>query len=86
MAEFDRPLSIAMLALGGQGGGVLTGWLVELAEANGFLAQSTYVAGVAQRSGATVYSVEMFPKDRTEELGKSPIFTPYPIPGDVDLV
>ena len=86
MAEFDRPLSIAMLALGGQGGGVLTGWLVELAEANGFLAQSTYVAGVAQRSGATVYSVEMFPKHRAEELGKSPIFTPYPIPGDVDLV
>lgn len=86
MADFDRPLSIAMLALGGQGGGVLTGWLVELAEANGFLAQSTYVAGVAQRTGATVYSVELFPKVRAEEAGKPPIFTPYPIPGDVDLV
>lgn len=86
MAEFDRPLSIAMLALGGQGGGVLTGWLVELAEANGFLAQSTYVAGVAQRTGATVYSVELFPRERAEKHGSAPIFTPYPIPGDVDLV
>ena len=75
-----------MLALGGQGGGVLTGWLVELAEANDFLVQSTYVAGVAQRTGATVYCVEMFPKVRARELGKEPIFTPYPIPGDVDLV
>lgn len=86
MAEFDRPISIAMLALGGQGGGVLTGWLVELAQANGYLAQSTYVAGVAQRTGATVYCVEMYPKARVAEHGKQPIFTPYPIPGDVDLV
>lgn len=86
MADFDRPISVAMLALGGQGGGVLTGWLVELAEANDHLVQSTYVAGVAQRTGATVYCVEMFPKSRARELGKEPIFTPYPIPGDVDLV
>ena len=81
-----RPISIAMLALGGQGGGVLTGWLVETAEANGFIAQSTYVAGVAQRTGATVYCVEMFPRKVAEEAGQLPVFTPYPIPGDVDLV
>ena len=80
----ERPITIAMLALGGQGGGVLTGWLVETAEANGYLAQSTYVAGVAQRTGATVYCVEMFPRDRLH--GREPVFTPYPIPGDVELV
>ena len=56
----ERPLTIAILALGGQGGGVLTGWLVETAKANGYIAQSTFVAGVAQRTGATVYCVEMF--------------------------
>jgi indolepyruvate ferredoxin oxidoreductase beta subunit len=84
--QYDRPISVAMLALGGQGGGVLTGWLVETAEANGFIAQSTYVAGVAQRTGATVYCVEMFPRDKAEASGLSPVFTPYPIPGDVDLV
>ncbi len=86
MNDRDRPITIAMLALGGQGGGVLTGWLVETAEANGYVAQSTYVAGVAQRTGATVYCVEMFPRETVRAVGKLPVFTPYPIPGDVDLV
>ena len=84
--ERERPITIAMLALGGQGGGVLTSWLVETAEANGYIAQSTYVAGVAQRTGATVYCVEMFPRERARAVGQLPVFTPYPIPGDVDLV
>lgn len=84
--KHERPISIAMLALGGQGGGVLTGWLVETAEANGYIAQSTYVAGVAQRTGATVYCVELFPRETAEAAGQLPVFTPYPIPGDVDLV
>ncbi len=82
----DRPITIAILALGGQGGGVLTKWLVDLAEANGYLAQSTYVAGVAQRTGATVYCVELFAKQLASDKGVPPVFTPYPVPGDVDLV
>jgi indolepyruvate ferredoxin oxidoreductase beta subunit len=82
----ERPISIALLALGGQGGGVLTNWLLETAEANGYLAQSTQIAGVAQRTGATVYCIEMFPEENAAALGKEPVFTPYPIPGDVDLV
>lgn len=86
MDKRERPISIAMLALGGQGGGVLTGWLVETAEANGYIAQSTYVAGVAQRTGATVYCVEMFPRETARIAGRLPVFTSYPIPGDVDLV
>lgn len=86
MDSRERPISVAMLALGGQGGGVLTGWLVETAEANGYIAQSTYVAGVAQRTGATVYCVEMFPRETARVAGQLPVFTPYPIPGDVDLV
>ena len=86
MVRRERPLSIAMLALGGQGGGVLTGWLVETAEANGYIAQSTFIAGVAQRTGATVYCIELFPRELAEAAGREPVFTPYPIPGDVDLV
>lgn len=82
----ERPLSIAITAVGGQGGGVLTKWLVDIAEANDYLAQSTFVAGVAQRTGATVYCVEMFPRKRAAEIGREPVFTPYPVPGDVDLV
>jgi indolepyruvate ferredoxin oxidoreductase beta subunit len=82
----ERPISIAILAVGGQGGGVLTNWLVDVAEANGYIAQSTFVAGVAQRTGATVYCVEIFPRDRAAAIGREPVFTPYPVPGDVDLV
>ena len=38
MTKSNR-ISIAIAALGGQGGGVLSGWVVDLAEANGYLAQ-----------------------------------------------
>lgn len=85
-AYTERPVTIAMLALGGQGGGVLSGWLVDLAEASGWLAQSTYVAGVAQRTGATVYCVEMLPRSAAEAAGRPPVFAQYPVPGDVDIV
>lgn len=84
--KFDRPLTVAILALGGQGGGVLTKWLVDIAQSNGYLAQSTYVAGVAQRTGATVYCVELFPQSQVAANGREPVFTTYPVPGDVDLV
>ncbi|MCH8117766.1 MAG: indolepyruvate oxidoreductase subunit beta family protein [Proteobacteria bacterium] len=82
----ERPITIAILALGGLGGGVLTKWLVDMAEANGFLAQSTYVAGVAQRTGSTVYCIEMYAADKAQEQGRTPVFALYPVPGDVDLV
>ena len=59
-----RPLTLAILALGGEGGGVLADWIVAAAEGAGYLAQNTSVAGVAQRTGATIYYVEMFPRPR----------------------
>lgn len=78
----DRPLTIAILAMGGQGGGVLADWIVALAEAQGWRAQSTSVPGVAQRTGATIYYIEMLP-DRT---GRNPVLALMPTPGDVDIV
>ena len=36
-----RPITIAIVALGGEGGGVLADWIVDLAEHGGFLAQAT---------------------------------------------
>ena len=66
----DRLISIAVLAVGGQGGGVLSNWLIQLAEANGWRAQNTSVPGVAQRTGATIYYIEMFP-ERDEVLALS---------------
>ncbi len=55
------PIGIAILAMGGEGGGVLADWIVGMAEANGYIAQSTSVPGVAQRTGATIYYVELLP-------------------------
>ncbi|MBU0555000.1 MAG: indolepyruvate oxidoreductase subunit beta family protein [Alphaproteobacteria bacterium] len=78
----ERPISIAIVAMGGQGGGVLTGWIVKLAEAAGWVAQSTSVPGVAQRTGATIYYVEMMQPSG----GRLPILAQMPTPGDVDVV
>ena len=55
-------ISLAILAMGGEGGGVLADWLVDLAEHHGHWAQTTSVPGVAQRTGATVYYIEMYPQ------------------------
>jgi indolepyruvate ferredoxin oxidoreductase beta subunit len=68
--------------MGGQGGGVLADWIVALAESQGWAVQSTSVPGVAQRTGATIYYIEMAPtKD-----GAQPVFALMPTPGDVDVV
>lgn len=82
MHNYEKPIAIAILAMGGQGGGVLADWVVSLAEAQGWVAQSTSVPGVAQRTGATIYYVEMLkPRD-----GLSPVLSLMPTPGDVDIV
>ena len=62
MAEAPRPVSILIAALGGQGGGVLTEWIVGAAGHAGYPAQATSIPGVAQRTGATTYYVEVFPE------------------------
>lgn len=80
-----KPIKIAILAMGGEGGGVLAGWIVNLGEENGYIAQTTSVPGVAQRTGATIYYVELFPKNQVKE-GKAPVLSLMPMPGDVDVV
>lgn len=84
MPSDPRPLSIAIAALGGQGGGVLADWLVAVAELHGWMVQATSVAGVAQRTGATVYYLEMSAKPRESE--RRPVLALMPVSGDVDLV
>jgi len=80
------PLKIAILAMGGEGGGVLADWIVDLGEANGWLAQTTSVPGVAQRTGATIYYVELYPGGDAERDGAEPVLALMPLPGDVDVV
>src|SRR5438067_2476451 len=81
-----RPITVAILALGGEGGGVLADWMVDLAEHSGYLAQATSVPGVAQRTGATIYYVELFPKAAAQAAGRATVLALMPVPGDVDIV
>jgi indolepyruvate ferredoxin oxidoreductase, beta subunit len=83
LATTGRPIRISINALGGQGGGVLADWIVDLAEQSGWIAQATSVPGVAQRTGATVYYLELC---RPAADGREPVLALMPIPGDVDLV
>ncbi|KAF1043769.1 indolepyruvate oxidoreductase subunit beta family protein [Xylophilus sp.] len=77
-----RSFHVAILALGGQGGGVLVDWIVDLAEHAGWTAQATSVAGVAQRTGATIYYVEIV----EPTPGRAPVLALMPVPGDVDVL
>lgn len=81
-----RVISIAVLAMGGEGGGVLADWIVDMAEHAGYMAQTTSVPGVAQRTGATIYYVELFPEEAVRQAGKDPVMALMPVPGEVDVV
>src|SRR5258708_16490840 len=82
----QRPITIAILAMGGEGGGVLAEWIVDLAERGGYIAQMTSVPGVAQRTGATNYYVELFPKTGGQSNLRAPVLGLTPVPGDVGIV
>ncbi|HEY5131966.1 MAG TPA: indolepyruvate oxidoreductase subunit beta family protein [Bradyrhizobium sp.] len=84
--DATRPLAIAVLAMGGQGGGVLVDWIVALCEAQGWVAQSTSVPGVAQRTGATVYYIEALPLPPDAPAGLRPVLSLMAVPGEIDVV
>jgi indolepyruvate ferredoxin oxidoreductase beta subunit len=74
-------IKLAVLAVGGQGGGVLTNWIADLAKRGDYAVQMTSVAGVAQRTGATIYYVEMAPQS-----DRLPVFSLAPSQGDLDIL
>lgn len=80
----QKPITLLICALGGEGGGVLTEWLVDIALASGYAAQSTSIPGVAQRTGATTYYLEVFPVPLAELQGRRPVFSLNPVPGALD--
>ena len=82
----ERPIKLTIAALGGQGGGVLASWLIGIAQSEGYLAQTTSVPGVAQRTGATIYYLEFFPQAVAAQAGRDPIMALMPASGDVDCV
>ncbi len=81
-----QPIKLAIAAMGGQGGGVLSSWLVALAESNQYYAQYTSVPGVAQRTGSTIYYIELFPEELSKQAAKEPVMALMPVEGDVDIV
>lgn len=87
-AHTPTPRIVTMLvaAMGGEGGGVLADWLISAATAHGFPVQSTSVPGVAQRTGATNYYIEIYPVPSVQLGGARPVFSLTPNPGDVDIV
>jgi len=76
-------LSVLIPAVGGQGGGVLSEWIVEAASLEGYRVHGTSIPGVAQRTGSTTYYVELA-ADRT--TADEPAFSLYPVPGALDVL
>lgn len=79
-----RPVTLLIAALGGEGGGVLTNWTVGAAHIAGLPVQATSIPGVAQRTGATTYYIEIWPEPVTGD--RRPVLSLSPAPGEVDIV
>src|SRR5476651_1932204 len=86
MNASPRPITLLIAALGGEGGGVLTHWIVSAAEQAGFPVQSTSIPGVAQRTGATTYYIEILPVLARDLAGKRPVLALTPGVGDIDIL
>src|SRR3989304_7736024 len=76
---------ILIMALGGQGGGVLTEWLFQACHLEDYPVRSTSIPGVSQRTGSTNYYLEVPTRTRRDLGDRCPEFCLYPTAGDVDL-
>ena len=76
-----RLYTLLIPAVGGQGGGVLSEWIVEAGLLEGHHVHGTSIPGVAQRTGSTSYYVEIFTGG-----AEPPVFSLYPVPGAVDVL
>ena len=79
----EGTINLVAAALGGEGGGVFTNWLAEVADSENWHCQTTALAGVAQRTGATIYYLEFFP--RNANLTSVPVMSLFPAQGDIDI-
>jgi indolepyruvate ferredoxin oxidoreductase beta subunit len=81
-----RPVTLLIAALGGEGGGVLTGWIVEAARAARLPVQATSIPGVAQRTGATTYYIEIWPEAHGARVRPRPVLALSPAADEVDIM
>lgn len=79
-------LCVLISAMGGEGGGVLAGWITAAATACDLPVQRTSIPGVAQRTGATTYYMEISPLPWARHAGRQPVLALSPAEGNVDLV
>ena len=86
MGQTQRPITILIAALGGEGGGVLADWIIAAAMAEDYPVQSTSIPGVAQRTGATTYYIELYPARAAELQGRRLVMTLAPAPADIDVM
>ncbi|HML94563.1 MAG TPA: indolepyruvate oxidoreductase subunit beta family protein [Thermodesulfobacteriota bacterium] len=77
-------IKIMVPAVGGQGGGVLTEWLVQAFFLEDYDVQGISLPGLSQRGGSTVYYLEAHPKPETDD--RQIIFAQFPVPGEVDVI
>jgi indolepyruvate ferredoxin oxidoreductase beta subunit len=77
------PARVLVAALGGEGGGVLVDWITRAAVIAGHWATRTSIPGVAQRTGATSYYVEILPKEPGDP---EPVLGLNAAPGRVDVL
>ena len=76
-----KPVTILIGALGGDGGGVLCDWIVTAAQSQGLGVQATQIPGVAQRTGATTYYLEVVPRTAPD----ASVLALNPAIGEVDV-
>lgn len=76
-----EPITILVGALGGDGGGVLCDWIISAAHSQGLGVQATQIPGVAQRTGATTYYLEVMPRRTPRET----LLALNPAIGEVDI-
>jgi len=83
-----RPIKLLLAALGGEGGHVLASWLHDAAIASGHYVQGTFIPGVAQRTGATTYYLEIVPgaARRHRAAEGRPVLALNAAPGEVDVM
>jgi len=78
----DKLIKILIPAVGGQGGAVLTEWLIKALEIEEYDVQGISLPGLSQRGGSTTHYIEAYPKNSGENI----VFSQYPLPGDIDLI
>lgn len=77
--------TVYIAAVGGQGGALLTDWLLAAATQMRYQAHSVGIPGMSQRGGATSYYVEMAPEEAAPEINDA-LLSPAPFLGEVDCL